>query len=57
MRIGMRSGCVIFLYVSVVRHRRSQQLSMSDPLAVVKAHLGSVERWPSAVLMDDFGWA
>ena len=24
---------------------------MSDPLAVVEAHLGSIERWPSSVTM------
>ena len=25
---------------------------MSDPLVVVESYLGSIERWPSSVIMD-----
>jgi len=52
----MTRGCVIFLCVSVYDTGGPSILffRMSDLLAVVEAHLGSVERWPSAVLMDMF---
>jgi hypothetical protein len=56
VRIGMKRGCVIFVCISVVRHTGSSHLVLQyvNPLVVVEAHLGSIERWQSQAIMDMF---
>ena len=38
----------------ISRKWRVKLFSMSDPRAVVESYLGSIERWPSSVIMDVF---